>query len=186
MCWEAQAVIWLRGLRIAQGGAKAEAETTRMMTEKVAALAEAQVAAMAAVLKGNKKRLYLRARSICSVGGTTASGFSVAENALASPISPQWAAVGTARRVVSRSCALGSNGAGAVQCRSNREVCKSGPYQRILGMLAYHEAVRKRGASYARKYRPDQHRAHLWRQCQIDSLSWVVGRFVDEARASGR
>src|SRR6476661_2577421 len=39
-------------------------------------------------------------------------------------------------------------------------------YQRILGMLAYHEAVRKQGASYARKYRPDQHRAHLWRQCR--------------------
>jgi hypothetical protein len=39
-------------------------------------------------------------------------------------------------------------------------------YQRILGMLAYHEAVRKQGASYARKYRPDQHRAYLWRQCQ--------------------
>ena len=55
MCWEAQAVIWLRGLRTAQGGAKAEAETTRMITEKVAALAEAQVAAMTAVLKGNKK-----------------------------------------------------------------------------------------------------------------------------------
>ena len=30
-------------------------------------------------------------------------------------------------------------------------------YQRILGMLAYHEAVRKQGASYARKYRPDRH-----------------------------
>jgi hypothetical protein len=39
-------------------------------------------------------------------------------------------------------------------------------YQRILGMLAYHEAVRKQGASYARKSRPDQHRAHLWRQCR--------------------
>ena len=39
-------------------------------------------------------------------------------------------------------------------------------YQRILGMLAYHEALRKQGASYARKYRPDQHRAHLWRQCR--------------------
>src|SRR5262249_35308087 len=39
-------------------------------------------------------------------------------------------------------------------------------YQRILGMLAYHEAVRKRGASYARKYTPEQHRAHLWRQCR--------------------
>ena len=55
MSWEAQAVIWLRGLRIAQGGAKAEVETTRMISEKVTALAEAQVAAMTAVLKGNKK-----------------------------------------------------------------------------------------------------------------------------------
>ena len=35
-------------------------------------------------------------------------------------------------------------------------------YQRILGMLAYHEAVRKQGASYARKYRPEQHRAWTW------------------------
>jgi hypothetical protein len=39
-------------------------------------------------------------------------------------------------------------------------------YQRILGMLAYYEAVRKQGASYARKYSPDQHYAHLWRQCR--------------------
>jgi hypothetical protein len=39
-------------------------------------------------------------------------------------------------------------------------------YQRILGMLGYHEAVRKQGASYVRKYRPDQHRAHLWRRCR--------------------
>jgi hypothetical protein len=38
-------------------------------------------------------------------------------------------------------------------------------YQRILGELAYHEAVRNQGASYARKDRPDQHRAHLWKQC---------------------
>jgi hypothetical protein len=47
----------------------------------------------------------------CTLGGRTIeSGFSVAANALASPISPQWATGGTARRVVSRSCALGSNG----------------------------------------------------------------------------
>ena len=39
-------------------------------------------------------------------------------------------------------------------------------YQRILGQLAYHEAVRKQGASYARKERPDQHYTHLWRQCR--------------------
>ena len=39
-------------------------------------------------------------------------------------------------------------------------------YDRLLGMLAYHEALRKQGASYRRKYRPDQYRAHLWRQCR--------------------
>jgi hypothetical protein len=55
MCWEAQAVMFLRCLRIAQGGAKAEAETTRMITEKVAALAEAQVGATVAALTGSKK-----------------------------------------------------------------------------------------------------------------------------------
>ena len=33
-------------------------------------------------------------------------------------------------------------------------------------MLAYHETLRKQGASYARKYRPDQHHGHLWRQCR--------------------
>jgi hypothetical protein len=55
MCWEAQAVILLRTMRIAKGGARAEAETLRMITEKVAALAEAQTAATAATLKGSKK-----------------------------------------------------------------------------------------------------------------------------------
>jgi hypothetical protein len=38
-------------------------------------------------------------------------------------------------------------------------------YQRILRELAYHEAVRDQGASYARKDRPEQHSAHLWKQC---------------------
>ena len=55
VCWEAQAVMLLRGLRMAQGGAKAEAEAQRMITEKVAALAEAQVAATVATLKGSKR-----------------------------------------------------------------------------------------------------------------------------------
>ena len=55
LCWDAQAVIWLRSLRIAKGGARADAETLRMVTEKVAALAEAQLAATAAALKGSKK-----------------------------------------------------------------------------------------------------------------------------------
>jgi hypothetical protein len=39
-------------------------------------------------------------------------------------------------------------------------------YQRILGTLAYHETIRKQGQGYARKERPDQHHAHLWRQCR--------------------
>jgi hypothetical protein len=55
MCWEAQAVMLLRGLRMAQGGAKAEAEAQRMITEKVAAFAEAQVAATVATLRGSKR-----------------------------------------------------------------------------------------------------------------------------------
>jgi hypothetical protein len=55
MCWEAQAVMLLRGLRMAQGGAKAKAEAQRMVTEKIAALAEDQVAGTAAVLKGGRK-----------------------------------------------------------------------------------------------------------------------------------
>ena len=54
MCWDAQAVILLRSLRIAKG-ARAKAETQRMISEKIAALTEAQLAATAATLKGSKK-----------------------------------------------------------------------------------------------------------------------------------
>ena len=35
MCWDAQAVMLLRTLRIAKGGARAEAETQRMITERL-------------------------------------------------------------------------------------------------------------------------------------------------------
>ena len=62
-------------------------------------------------------------RAFCMLGRPTASGFLVAGNAPISPISLQWATDGTARRVVSRSCALGSNGERTLPCRSNREVC---------------------------------------------------------------
>jgi len=55
MCWDAQAVMLLRCLRVAQGGARARAETQRMITEKAAALVEAQVAATTATFKRNKK-----------------------------------------------------------------------------------------------------------------------------------
>jgi hypothetical protein len=55
----------LRGLRMAQGGAKAEAEFQRMITEKVAALTEAQVATTVATLKGSKKhRVAKKALSV--------------------------------------------------------------------------------------------------------------------------
>ena len=60
MCWEAQTVMLLRGLRMAQGGAKAEAEVQRMITEKVAAVTEAQVAATMATLKGSKKHRVVK------------------------------------------------------------------------------------------------------------------------------
>jgi hypothetical protein len=69
------------------------------------------------------QRMPWRKGASCMRGmGTRALGFSVAANALASPISPLWAIGGTARRVVSRSCALGSNGAHTAPCRSNREM----------------------------------------------------------------
>jgi hypothetical protein len=55
----------------------------------------------------------------------------------------------------------GANGTVPIKPRGMHERT----YQRILGLLAYHEAIRKQGASYVRKYSPDQHRAHLWRQC---------------------
>jgi hypothetical protein len=65
VCWEVQAVMLLRGLRMAQGGAKAEAEAQRMITEKVAALSEAQVAATVATLKGSKRhRVAKKALSV--------------------------------------------------------------------------------------------------------------------------
>jgi hypothetical protein len=49
---EAQSVIGLRMLRFASGGARMEAEATRMVTEKVAAAVEAQTAAAIAAVSG--------------------------------------------------------------------------------------------------------------------------------------
>jgi hypothetical protein len=45
--FEAQQVMALRMMRLAGGGAKAEAESRRMVSEKIAAFAEAQAAAAA-------------------------------------------------------------------------------------------------------------------------------------------
>jgi len=52
--WEAQGVIALRMMRLATQSAGGQTEARRMVTEKVAALAEAQAAAAAAVIKGAK------------------------------------------------------------------------------------------------------------------------------------
>ncbi len=54
---EAQSVIALRMLRLAAGGARAEAESSRMVTEKILAAGEAQVAAAAAAMRGHKKHV---------------------------------------------------------------------------------------------------------------------------------
>jgi hypothetical protein len=51
---EAQSVVALRLLRMAGGGAHAEAEASRMVTEKMLAAEEAQAAATAAMLRGRK------------------------------------------------------------------------------------------------------------------------------------
>jgi hypothetical protein len=53
-----------RDQRIAKGGARTEAEAQRMMTEKVAALAEARVAATVATLKGSKYRVAKKALAV--------------------------------------------------------------------------------------------------------------------------
>jgi hypothetical protein len=51
--FEVQRVIALRLIKIAAGGAESNAEVTRMVTEKVKALAEAQTAGAVALAQGN-------------------------------------------------------------------------------------------------------------------------------------
>lgn len=50
--WEAQNVVALRMMRMAAGGARAQTEGQRMVTEKFAALAEAQAVAVATAIEG--------------------------------------------------------------------------------------------------------------------------------------
>ena len=52
MGMEAQSVIALRMLRLASGGARMEAEATRMVTEKISAAGEAQTVAAVATMSG--------------------------------------------------------------------------------------------------------------------------------------
>jgi hypothetical protein len=50
--WEAQNVMALRLMRLATGGALAQSESTRMVSEKLFALGEAQAAAVLATMRG--------------------------------------------------------------------------------------------------------------------------------------
>jgi hypothetical protein len=54
---EAQSVIALRMLRLAAGGSRMETEATRMVSEKIAAAAEAQVVAAAAIMGGRPQHV---------------------------------------------------------------------------------------------------------------------------------
>jgi hypothetical protein len=54
---EAQSVIALRMLRMAAGGARAKAEASRMVTEKVAATAAAQIVATVAAISGKPQHV---------------------------------------------------------------------------------------------------------------------------------
>ena len=54
---EAQSVIALRMMRLAGGGARGRTEATRMVAEKVGALAEAQTAAGVAILTGRRPKI---------------------------------------------------------------------------------------------------------------------------------
>jgi hypothetical protein len=51
---EAQTVVALRMMRLAVGGAHAQDEAQRMVTEKIDALAEAQTAVLNAMMSGDK------------------------------------------------------------------------------------------------------------------------------------
>lgn len=54
--WDMQAVMALRMMRMAGGGARAQSEAGRMVTEKMAALVEAQAAAATEAMKGGSSR----------------------------------------------------------------------------------------------------------------------------------
>ncbi|HVV33479.1 MAG TPA: hypothetical protein VHC73_09660 [Vitreimonas sp.] len=52
LVWEAQGVMALRLMRLGLGGAKAQSEATRMVSEKFAALGEAQAVIAAGAIRG--------------------------------------------------------------------------------------------------------------------------------------
>jgi hypothetical protein len=113
--------------------------------------------------------------------GTPAYGFSPAANALTSLISPQWAIGGTVRRVASRSYALGSNGAGTVPCRSNREVCMSGHTSVFWECLPITRPCESRGRVMLESTNHASIVSIYGGNAETDSLASVVGQFVDDA-----
>jgi hypothetical protein len=58
----AQSVMVLRLLRLAAGGARAEAEASRMVREKILAAGEAQATATAAAMRGHTRSMPSLAR----------------------------------------------------------------------------------------------------------------------------
>src|SRR5262245_61737736 len=111
----------------------------------------------------------------------TASGFSGAANVLASPISPQWATGGTARRVASRSYALASIGAHTAPSRSNREVCTSGHTSVFWGCLPTTRPCESRGRVMLESTNHTSTGSIYGGNAEADSLTSVVGQFVDDA-----
>jgi hypothetical protein len=59
LCVDAQSVMALRMIRLAAGGARAQGEAQRMVVEKVAAIAEAQAAAITAALNGHQDHVIV-------------------------------------------------------------------------------------------------------------------------------
>ena len=53
--FEAQNVIFLRMMRLSAGGARGQSEARRMVSEKIAASAEAQAAAVSGIIAGRKE-----------------------------------------------------------------------------------------------------------------------------------
>jgi hypothetical protein len=60
LAWEAQTVMALRMMRMAAGGAQGRSETSRLVTEKVAALVEAQAAATVGAVQGKSGPVVAR------------------------------------------------------------------------------------------------------------------------------
>src|SRR5215468_4453444 len=115
--------------------------------------------------------------------GTPAPGFLIAGSALASPISPQWATGGTARRVELRSYALASIGAHAAPSRSNREVCISGLTSISWGCLPITRPCESRGRVMLESTNHASIVSIYGGNAEKDSPASVVGQFVDGSEA---